>query len=286
MKSKICFILAVLFSCSLHAVEVTQEGSLTHTKRAWSEICLEDQRNVMRYFEKKLSAFLEKIGVPSFWNHEAEGGLLGSQSDYNTIHKQTTINTSNYAQQQQINIDGLLPTGFILGLGVSGSASFMASLESSALLTLIVVPYQLKTYDSVTGVTVINYGATWSIGGIGQQSAGAGAGGGLVVRGAVGIIWGDLPNASDLTGMAVGASGNVTAIEGFGFKIANVFNSTTHQNNLVAMATYDMGLELSTGVQGTMYYFMDASQIVQYVAGAQLDEITGVEAFQLPPSSS
>ena len=86
--------------------------------------------------------------------------------------------------------------------------------------------------------------------------------------------------------MAVGASGNVTAIEGFGFKIANVFNSTTHQNNLVAMATYDMGLELSTGVQGTMYYFMDASQIVQYVAGAQLDEITGVEAFQLPPSSS
>lgn len=282
MKIRILLAFFTLLSIHVHAEEVYQDDRYVVTRKNWSEITIDCQRELMSYFENKFSQFLHEIHVPSFWNNQAKRGLLGTQKQFSKVTTQTNTHASDFATTHQIDLKSLLPTGFILGLGVSGSANFIAGLEGSALLTIIVVPFEIETYDNVTGQTTKHYEASWALGGIGQQAAGGGVGGGLVVRGAIGLIWGDLPDASALTGLAIGASVNVAAFQGLGFKAAIVFNSSTQQDNLVAMATYDMGAEVNATTQVAMYYFMNAQQIVNYVSGTQLNNITGTETFQLP----
>lgn len=282
MKSKLLVAIFMLLNFCVQAAEVTHDGCHTITRKSWSEISLENQRDVIRYFEHKLTNFLEEeLHVPPFWNDKAEKELVGSQKDYSAVHSESQAKGLNYASQKEINLDGLLPSGFMVGLGVSGTANFVAGLEGAALITLFVAPYEIETVDNMTGETVVNYEASWSVGGIGQQAAGAGAGAGFVVKGAVGLIWGELGTSVDLSGFAVGVSASIEAVQGLGFKVANLFNQATGKNNLLAMATYDIGVEVSAGVQAAMYYIMNAEQVLQFVSRKTTNQTSGVEIFQL-----
>ena len=118
----------------------------------------------------------------------------------------------------------------------------------------MVVPVEVEVLNKTTNETTTHYEASWAIGGMGQGNVGAGAGAGISAHGAVGIIWGPLPDAAAFNGWAVGVTGEISHTYGIGFKAAIVYNTTTKLNNLIALATFDMGAEEGGSISGSLFY--------------------------------
>ena len=81
-------------------------------------------------------------------------------------------------------------------------------------MTIIVVPYEVLRFDKITRDVDEYFELSWALGGLGQAGIGAwrrrGAGCARRNRNHFG---GDLPDASHLTGMAVGATGSLACVE-------------------------------------------------------------------------
>ena len=259
------------------SAEITEDEEFIYTTIGWNEITLNTQRALMRHFSNKLTTELACIHVPSFWNESAKKALLGKQEKFNNIHKNTQTQASTFALGQNVILEELRPIGFILGLGITGSGNFIVGLSQSALLTLIVVPYEVIQVNKLTGETITTYQASWAVGGLGQAGVTTGAGGGLAVSGAVGLIWGDLPEASSLRGTAIGVSGGITVIQGLVFKAALVINTATKKNNIVAMAAYNMGANISATIEASTFYFMNADEVIEFMTGLNLRSMEGNE---------
>lgn len=273
-----------LICTTLPAQQVIEDDHHITTTRTWGEFAINNQRLLIRYFDSKLTKNLKKLGIPSFWNDTAKNTLLGCQNRFIAIVSETHTKAKSYAENQNVTFGDLLPTGFLMGLGVTGSESFIAGMGGSALLTLIVVPLEVEVYDKTTEKTTTTYEASWAIGGIGQGGVGAGAGGGIAVRGALGLIWGHLPDASLLQGTALGIGGSISAVSGLGFKAAVLFNtsdqgknSPAQTTNLIALATYDMGTQVSVTVEAEVFYFLNQEQIMKFLSYTPLKVYSGIE---------
>lgn len=273
-KTLMC-VMSLCALSSIEAFEITEDDRYVYTRRTWNEIADDRQRDLMRHFDDKLCNELDQLKIPHSWNEEAEKALIGSQDQFRKIIAETQSQANKYAADKNIKAQDLIPTGFILGFGVGGSGNFVVALGGSALLTFIVVPIEVERFDKVTRLVDKYYEVSWALGGFGQAGVGVGGGGGVVLRGAIGVIWGPLPEASALNGLAIGATANVGAVTGLGFKLAFVFNSTTHKHNLVALATYDMGAELSAGIEGSVFYFTSAKEVMSFMSDGKLDNIAG-----------
>jgi len=279
MKSKIFLTLLTFLSITTtgFSLQVTEDEHYTYTQKSWGEITSDAQRLLIRHFSAKLSTELSELHIPTFWNTDADNALTGNQQKFTATQADTQVQATTFASGHSIQLEGLLPTGFILGIGVSGSGTLVVGVAQSALLTLIVVPYEIVTTDKTTGETSVVYQASWAVGGLGQASVGAGAGGGITVRGAIGLIWGEIPDASLIQGTAIGASGNITLVQGLGFKAAILLNSATHEYNVFAMATYDMGIAVEADISASTYYFMNATEVIEFMSGLNLNTMSGSE---------
>lgn len=282
---------AILFLCltvftSIQAAEVVEDDTQITTTRSWNEFEADLQRQLVCYFENMLTTNLEQLGIPSFWNDEAKSGLLGDQDKYNGVVGATHSQAQTYATNQKIALDDLLPVGFFVGLGVSGSDTVIAGMGGTALLTLVIVPVEVSVYDKTTGTTTTTYEASWALGGLGQGAVETGASTGIAVRGAFGLIWGHLPDATFLQGMAVGVGGGLSAVVGLSFKAAILFNSSKGANdgtdqttNVIAMASYDMGIEASATVEAVVFYFLSQDQIMKFLSTSSISTFSGTSTI-------
>ncbi len=259
------------------ASEITENDQYVYIKRGWDEITEETQRGLILYFREKFIHDLEEINAKINWDKAAEDLLLGDQPKYHWTSLQIQTRTDSFASDHKIQLSDLVPTGFVIGIGINGSGEVVLGLGASALVTLIVVPLEVECYNKTTQESHTQYEASWAIGGIGQSNLGAGMGAGIGLHGAVGIIWGDLPDASALRGWALGVSGNLSDNLGIGFMSAIVFDSATKHDNLVALATYDLGVQAGGLVSASLFYFMQVNEIINYFSGGKFNSDQGFQ---------
>lgn len=267
-----CFIILLQ---NLSSLEIVEDERYIYTKYGLSEICDDRQRELIHHFTEKVADELNRLDVPTFWSKEAEQILLANQDRFNDIISETKTRADHYAATHHIELKDLIPTGFIIGLGVGGSGNYTVSIGGSALLTLIIVPIQVERLDKITREVKTYFESSWALGGFGQGGMGVGIGESLGARGAIGMIWGPLPEAFALNGVAIGAVAHLSAVEGLGFKIALIFNTSTGGHNLVAMATYDMGLQAGTSIEGSFFYFLTADEILGFMSNHKLKVASG-----------
>ncbi len=272
---KIWLLALITLTSVVNALEITQDDRYVYTKRTWPELADTQQRTLVCFFNEQLKSELSSLNIPSKWDDETEQMLVGSLNQYNIIINQVQTIANSYATKNNIQLSDLIPVGFLVGLGVGGSGDFGIGIGGSALLTLIIVPLAVERMDKLTGEIDNYYEASWSIGGFGQGGVSVGVGGGVFVRGAVGLIWGNLPDATQLTGVAVGLTANVAAVQGLGLKAAILFNNDTQGHNLIAMATYDVGTELTAEIEGSIFYFMSAADILKFMSNAIIKSTQG-----------
>lgn len=263
---KLFILIFLALTSAVNAIQITQDERYVYTKRTWPELADTEQKDLMYYFNQQLNAELASKNIPTKWDQETEQMLLGSMDQYNSIIQQTQNAANTYASENNIQLKDLIPNGFIVGLGVGGSGDFGIGVGGSALMTLIIVPLAVERFDKLTGETDNYYEASWNIGGFGQGGLNVGVGAGVFIRGALGIIWGDLPDATQLNGVALGMTVNVAAVQGLGFKAAILFNNDTKEHNLIAMATYDVGVIATAEIEGSVFYFMSAKEILDYMS--------------------
>jgi hypothetical protein len=233
----------------------------------------------MVHFNQKLCHELNSLKIPTFWSEEAESLLIKNKDKFESIISQTQKTAKSYAADKNIQLGDLIPTGFLIGLGIAGSGNYIAGLGASALLTLIVVPLEVECFDKISRQTNTYYEASWAIGGFGQTGIGVGEGVGVAARGAVGMIWGTLNEAKELNGPAVGITANFSALYGIGIKAALLYNMSTRSDNLIVMATLDVGTSATTSVSASIFYFMTANQLIEYMFGG-LGTVQGTDTVQ------
>lgn len=267
MKLFYPFMLMSLFlSLSLHSLEIKEDAYYIYTTRDFDEMVGERQRSLVHYFNIFLKDKLSDTKIPTHWTADIEKTFLGDQTRFLDIIDDVRKRAKSCAFEQSIRPEDLIPTGFFLGFGISGSGDFVVGMGGSLLITLIVVPIEVEEFNKLTGETKTYYEASWAIGGIGQGGVGVGGGGKVALHGAVGLIWGDMPNASALTGPAIGLSVSFGHIQGLGVKAAFALNTTTRHFNLIAMATYDVGAQAGTEVQGAAFYFMNLQEVLKIIS--------------------
>lgn len=260
----------MLFGCLispflLRSLEVSEDEYYIYTRRGWSDIADSRQLDLMRYFNAKLQSQLVDKDISTNWTANTEKVFLGSHTQFTAIIDDLRSRANSTALEQSISFSDLIPTGFIVGFGVKGSGSYVVGMGGSILLTLTVVPVQVERFDKSTGKLDIYYLVSWAIGGIGQVGAGLGEGANMTFQGAIGIVWGDLPNASALTGPGIGFSASLASIYGLGLKAAFVYNTTTQHHNLVTLATYEAGVGQGTSIDASGFYFMNIAEVVKYL---------------------
>lgn len=275
-KQIILALLLVLAFSKSYAFEITEDDQYVYTKRGLSELPDKRLRNLMNHFYDQLTDQLNSLGVPTDWTDESQELLIGNQDRFTSLINETQGWAKKYLDDENVNLDDLIPTGFIVGLGVNGSGELLVGMGGGAMLTLIVVPIEVEEFNKITRETRRYVEASWSIGGLAQWGVGAGTGGGLAARGAFGLIWGSLPEADDLTGVAIGVNGTVSFIQGIGLKAAVLFNTTTHHHNLIAMVTIDIGVTSEASVEASMSYFMSAKHIIGFISGQKIQNSAGI----------
>lgn len=265
MKSFLLFIsICILFQSNpLAAIETWEDEKYIYTKQTWNEIAAQEQRLLMKYFEQKLSNLIEEWGIPSFWNKNIQKIFLGNQDRFSGYLSEAESLSSAYASSCSIGLEDFIPTGFIVGFGMNIDGAVVIGIGGSVLITFIVVPIGIEMVDKITGESTFHYEASWSIGGFAQQGVGLGAGAGVSVHGAIGLIWGPLPDAAALQGPAVGISVNVAKYAGIGFKGAFIFNTITKQDNLIALLTYNIGAGENATVQASAFYFISGKELLK-----------------------
>jgi hypothetical protein len=278
------FILSIMCGLSfffdfIDALETSEDEQYIYTKQSWNEIVATDQRLLMQYFDEKLTQFLKNWDLPSSWNAHIEELLLGQQDRYDTIMGETNDRSGDFAASNNISLEDLIPTGFIVGFGLNYSEDVVLGIGGSALMTLIVVPLKVQQVDKVTGETSVYYEASWGIGGFAQQGIGAGVGGEISTHGAIGIIWGPLPDATILQGPAVGISADIAKVAGLGFKAALIFNSITNEKNVIALVTYNVGAAVDADVQPSVFYFISAEEVFKSLKLVESWNTNGVETI-------
>lgn len=258
--------LLLLFTASfMQALEISEDDFYIYTKREFVDIASERQRELMHYFNLRVQAKLREDNIPTTWSEDAEKKLLGDNTRFLNIINDIKKRANSFALKHSISPVDLIPTGFILGIGIRGSGSYFVGMNGSALLTMIVVPLEVEEFDKLTGETSTYYEVSWNIGGIAQGGIGIGEGLNASFNGAIGIIWGDMPDSSELTGPGLGLSANVGAVQGLGVKAALVLNTTTRRCNLIAMATYAVGVQMTTEVGSEAFYFLNFEESLKFI---------------------
>ncbi len=259
----------------VESLEITEDEHYIYTKKGWPDIAEDAQYQLISYFNQLLYRKMTKYHVPLRWSKEISTYLLGNPTQFKTVLATTTQQAQDYAtSHHSIGVQDLIPVGIIMGLGISGNGNHIVGLGGAALITLILVPIEIEQFDKLAKTTTTHYEISWAFGGFGQAGIGIGEGGGVSARGAIGLIWGKLPSAASLNGVAIGTTANLGFIEGLGCKIALVFNSTTQAHNLVAMATFDMGLSVGGTVEGSLFYFMTAEQVLGFLSKSHIGQST------------
>jgi hypothetical protein len=263
-------LLAALFTLQSQlasAVSITSDDSYIYYKYNWNEMSDDRQKTLMEHFYTKLSDKVTSLGIPRSWSEKTEQKLFASNDEFKTLMTETQREADQFTQDPGIRVGDLVPTGFIVGIGVNGSGNYIAGIGGTLLMTLIVVPLEVKRIDKITLVQKDYYECAWAIGGFGQAGIGIGGGGGAAFRGAAGLIWGPLPNPAGLLGFAVGAAADIKAVAGLGIKGAVVFNSSTKMHNLVAMGTFDIGAQVGGELHAAGFYFLSYDQIAGALQG-------------------
>ena len=279
-------VLALLITSQLQAFEISEDAQYVYTKRGLSELPDDRLRLIMNHFYEQLTDQLNVLGVETDWTDESQEVLIGNQDRFSSLISKTQEWADRLKDDTSINLDEFFPTGFILGLGVNGSGELVVGMGGGALLTLIVVPQEVERFDKLTGEIKKYLEASWSIGGLAQWGVGAGTGGGIVARGAFGLIWGKLPEADDLTGVGVGINGNIALVQGVGIKSAVLFNTTTHKHNLVVLVTLDLGVTAEASIHASMSYFMPAKHIISFLTHNKIKESTGVSILPVDETAA
>lgn len=255
----------LLFSCSVEGMTIKEDDHFIYTMRGWSEIVGERQKDLVNYFNAEMQQRLKTLKTPHQFSEEIQQKFFADPDRFDDIIADIQARAKCCALSQSIGPEDLVPTGFLIGFGVSGSGTYVVGMGGTGLLTLIVVPLQIDRIDKKTGATDTYYEVSWSIGGIGQGDVGMGAGAKIGVHGAIGLVWGDMPEASVLTGPGLGFSANIGYVQGLGVKAAFIFNTTTHHYNLVGMATFETGASTNADISGSLFYFMNFEQMIRYI---------------------
>lgn len=285
LKNKLLIMVMTLcaWTNQSYSFEITEDDQYIYTKRGLNELPDHRLRALMNHFYDQLTDQLSDLGVATEWTDESQEILIGNDDRFSKLIEQTQKWGTKYLEDEGITINELIPTGFIVGLGVNGSGELIVGMGGGALLTLIIVPIEVERFDKFTRTVKKYVEASWSIGGLASWGIGAGVGGGVVARGAFGLIWGPLPEADDLTGIGIGVSGSASFIQGVGLKASVLFNTTTHHHNLVTLVTLDLGATAETSIQATMSYFMSAKHIIAFLAGKRLQNSSGLFQLDLDP---
>lgn len=199
LKNKLLIMVMTLcaWTNQSYSFEITEDDQYIYTKRGLNELPDHRLRALMNHFYDQLTDQLSDLGVATEWTDESQEILIGNDDRFSKLIEQTQKWGTKYLEDEGITINELIPTGFIVGLGVNGSGELIVGMGGGALLTLIIVPIEVERFDKFTRTVKKYVEASWSIGGLASWGIGAGVGGGVVARGAFGLIWGPLPEADD-----------------------------------------------------------------------------------------
>jgi hypothetical protein len=272
---KLLIFTLLVISYRIESFEIIEDDYFLYTTRTWSEIIGQRQKDLIVHFKMKLQERLKELQTQNHWTPEVGKVLIGNTSQFSDLILEMQSMANSCALKQSVRIEDLIPTGFIIGVGVSGGGNFVVGMGGKALLTLIVVPLEVEKFNKATGEITTHFEVSWSIGGIGQGNMGIGGSGTMAFHGAIGLIWGDMPNASTLTGPAIGMTVAVGQQgQGLGFEAAFVLNTTTQHYNLVSMVTYEAGAVEGISVRASAFYFMNMKEIIKYITAQ-----TGLAGF-------
>lgn len=255
----------VLASHPVDGLTIKEDAHYIYTTRGWAEIVGERQKDLIKHFTHFLQNKLTTLQTPHHWSNAVQKTFFSETVNFDDIIADIESQASSSALAQSIGPADLVATGFLIGFGVSGSGTFVVGMGGTGLLTFIVVPLQVERFNKKTGEVDTYYQASWSVGGIAQADIGMGAGAKVGFHGGIGLIWGDMPDASSLTGPAIGFTANIGYVHGLGVQAAFVMNTTTHHYNLVAMATYEVGASSTAAISGSAFYFMDLQQVIHFI---------------------
>jgi hypothetical protein len=170
-----------------------------------------------------------------------------------------TKDAQNYRRGRAVGGVDMIPNGFFFVLGGNVGAGAGLSVGGTALVAFAAVPTFIKRIDAFTGAETHRFEWDTSFGGVIQGGIGVGGGGGGGGRGGFGLIFGDIPKASDIfaAGFALGADVDAEAVAGWGLSAIYPKNKSTGLHNLILFAHLDGGMAAKIEVHGCAFKFID-----------------------------
>jgi hypothetical protein len=225
----------------------------------FSDLHDSDQQEVENDFIDQVRGQISKMKMPKKDAQEADLKLEELHKDIAPIVDKLTLKAQNYRRGRALGAADLVPNGFIAALGGNGSVGAGLSAGASILVAIAAVPTFIKRIDSFTGAETHRIEWQFDLGGIIQGGLGAGGGIGVGLRGGVGLIFGDLPNVSDLfaSGFAWGFDGDAQVIAGMGVSAIFPKNKTTGLKNLILYTHADTGAAAKIEVHGCGFELVD-----------------------------
>ena len=152
-------------------------------------------------------------------------------------------------------LQSLLPTGIIVTVGGSFTANLKIGGGGSMAMGFVFVPKKIERFHiQQNRVTTSYYQMDWAIIGLPSANLGVGIGGGAKLRVGAGFIWGELSDASSLTGAVAGLSGNLNL--GFGNNIKALLVKRSVKSpwpeNIMVIPAWEMGPSAEASIHGNV----------------------------------